>query len=166
MSGATPFTEFNASKYFAAMSGATSQVAAIPIRWIGGRPEVLLITTRGTGRWTIPKGWPLADSLGAECAAREAFEEAGVRGRIEPYSIGSFEYWKRTKKSRTFLNVTAFALHVQEIAWDWPEREERKRAWFSPEVACRLAANNDLAALIREAVQSRLEFSSEIAAAV
>lgn len=163
-----PFTEINPSKCFAIMSGATSQVAAIPVRWVGGRPEVLLITTRGTGRWTIPKGWPLAESLGAECAAREAFEEAGVRGHIEPYSIGSFEYWKRTKKSRTFLNVTAFALHVQEIAWDWPERSERKRAWFSPEVACRLAANDQLAALIREAVrvQPPFEYSSENVAAL
>jgi len=163
-----PFTEINPGMSLAAMSGATSQVAAIPIRWIGGRPEVLLITTRGAGRWTIPKGWPLADSLGAECAAREAFEEAGVRGHIEPYSIGTFEYWKRTKKSRTFLQVTAFALHVQEIAWDWPEREERKRAWFSPEVASRLAANDELATLIRAAVrvQPAVEFSSEIAVAL
>lgn len=163
-----PFTDFNASKCFAVMSGATSQVAAIPIRWIGGRPEVLLITTRGAGRWTIPKGWPLAESLGAECAAREAFEEAGVRGQIEPYSLGTFEYWKRTKKSRTFLQVTAFALHVREVAWDWPEREERKRAWFSPDVACRLAANHELGTLIRAAVsvQPPFEFSSEVAAAL
>lgn len=135
------------------MSGATSQVAAIPIRWVGGRPEVLLITTRGTGRWTIPKGWPLADSLAVACAAREAFEEAGVLGRIDPEPIGVFEYWKRTRSGRAFLNVTAFALHVREIARDWPEREERKRAWFSPEVACRLAANDELAALIRAAVR-------------
>ena len=152
MSGAMPFTEINAGKFFAAMSGVTSQVGAIPIRWTNGRAEVMLITTRGAGRWTIPKGWPLAESLGAECAAREAFEEAGVRGRIEPYSIGVFEYWKRTKKNRTFLSVTAYALHVEEVAWDWPEREERKRAWFSPEIACRLTANDDLSALIREAV--------------
>lgn len=147
-----PFTEINPGKFLAAMGGVTSQVGAIPIRWTNGRAEVMLITTRGTGRWTIPKGWPLAESLGAECAAREAFEEAGVRGRIEPYSIGVFEYWKRTKKNRTFLQVTAFALHVEEVAWDWPEREERKRAWFSPEIACRLAANDELSALIREAV--------------
>lgn len=163
-----PFTEINTSKFFAPMSGATSQVGAIPIRWIGGRPEVLLITTRSTGRWTVPKGWPLAESLGAECAAREAFEEAGVRGRIETFSIGTFEYWKRTKKSRTFLQVTAFALHVQDIAWDWPERAERKRAWFSPDVACRLAANDGLSALIREAVrvQPPVAFSSEVAVAL
>lgn len=161
--GAMPFTEINTRESFAAMSGVTSQVGAIPIRWTNGRAEVLLITTRGTGRWTIPKGWPVADSLGAECAAREAFEEAGVRGRVEPYSIGVFEYWKRTKKNRTFLNVTVFALHVEETAWDWPEREERKRAWFSPEIACRLAANDELSALIREAVSVKAPVSAPTA---
>jgi 8-oxo-dGTP pyrophosphatase MutT (NUDIX family) len=141
------------SKVLTPMSGATSQVAAIPIRWTGGRAEVLLVTTRATGRWTVPKGWPMADSLGAECAAREAFEEAGVRGHIEPYSLGIYEYWKRAKKGRLFLQVTAFALHVEEVAWDWPERKERRRAWFSVDVACKLVANDDLSALIREAIR-------------
>lgn len=136
------------------MNGATSQVAAIPIRWTGGHAEILLVTTRTTGRWTVPKGWPMADSLGAECAAREAFEEAGVRGHVEPYSLGIYEYWKQAKGGRTFLQVTAFALHVEDIAWDWPERKQRKRAWFSPEVACRLVANDELSALIRQAVRT------------
>jgi 8-oxo-dGTP pyrophosphatase MutT (NUDIX family) len=131
-----------------------SQVAAIPIRWTSGRPEVLLVTTRGTGRWTVPKGWALADSIGSECAAREAFEEAGVRGEVQPSALGTFEYWKRSKRGRAILQVRAFALFVDEVAWDWPEREQRKRAWFSPEVACRLAANDDLSALIRTAVRA------------
>lgn len=150
-----PFADLNASKSLAPMSGATSQVAAIPIRWTSGRPEVLLVTTRGTGRWTVPKGWPLADALGAECAAREAFEEAGVRGRVDPYSLGVYEYWKRAKKGRTFLMVTAYVLHVEEVERNWPERAERKRAWFSPEVACRLVANDELGALIRIAAHVR-----------
>lgn len=149
------FGDLNTSKLLAPMSGATSQVAAIPIRWTSGRPEILLVTTRGTGRWTVPKGWPVADSLGAECAAREAYEEAGVRGYVEPYSLGTFEYWKRSKKARTFLQVTAFAMLVDHVAWDWPERSERKRAWFSIEVACRLVANDALGLLIREATQMR-----------
>lgn len=150
-----PFIDFNTAKSLAPMSGAASQVAAIPIRWTSGRPEVLLITTRGTGRWIVPKGWPLADSLGAECAAREAFEEAGVRGRVDPYSLGTYEYWKRAKKGRTFLMVTAYVLHAEDVERNWPERTERKRAWFSPEVACRLVANDELSALIRIAAHVR-----------
>jgi 8-oxo-dGTP pyrophosphatase MutT (NUDIX family) len=149
------FTEINTSNAMAPMSPTSSQVAAIPIRWTNGRPEVLLVTTRGTGRWTAPKGWPLSESLASECAAREAFEEAGVRGQVEPFSLGTFQYWKHTKKGRAYLEVTAFALHVEQIAHDWPERGERKRAWFSPDVACRLANNDELSALIRAAVQVR-----------
>jgi 8-oxo-dGTP pyrophosphatase MutT (NUDIX family) len=145
---------FDTIKSVTPMSGATSQVAAIPIRWTGARAEILLVTTRTTGRWTVPKGWPLADSLGAECAAREAFEEAGIRGRVEPYSLGIYEYWKRAKAGRVVLQVTAFALHVEDVAWDWPERKERKRAWFSPEVACKLVANDELSVLIKEAVRA------------
>ena len=157
------FADIDTAKFLAPMSGATAQVAAIPLRWTNGRPEVLLVTTRGTGRWTIPKGWPLADSLGAECAAREAFEEAGVRGRVEPYALGTFEYWKRSKHGRVFLQVTTFAMHVEHVAWDWPEREERKRAWFSPDIACRLAGNDELSALIREAVSVKAPVSTPTA---
>lgn len=145
----------NSNHNLATMSAGDSQVAAIPVRWSGGRAEVMLITTRRSGRWTVPKGWPLVESLASECAAREAFEEAGVRGRIEPFSLGMFEYWKRSKSGRVFLQVTAYALHVEHMANNWPEREERKRAWFLPEVACRLANNEELATLIRAAVQAR-----------
>ncbi|MGD9980483.1 MAG: NUDIX hydrolase [Hyphomonadaceae bacterium] len=147
-----PF-DIDTSQSLAIMSAVTTQVAAIPIRWTSGRPEVLLITTRGAGRWTVPKGWPLVDSIGAECAQREAFEEAGVRGAVEPYSLGTYEYWKNAKQGRVILQVTAFALHVDRILQDWPERAERKRTWFSPEVAAKLAANEQLGVLIKAAAQ-------------
>jgi 8-oxo-dGTP pyrophosphatase MutT (NUDIX family) len=132
-----------------------AQVAAIPLRWTSGRPEVLLVTTRRTGRWTVPKGWPLEDTLGGECAAREAFEEAGILGRIEPRSLGAFEYWKNSKQGRVILQVTAFALHVDRILQEWPERGERRRTWFAPEVAAKLVGNEQLAVLIKAAAQTR-----------
>jgi len=135
-----------------------SQVAAIPVRWVDGKPEVLLITTRGRGEWIVPKGWATLDCLGAECAAREAFEEAGVTGQIEDYSLGTFEYSKRTKQGKVLFEVTAYALHVEHVMSNWPERDERKRAWFAPEVAARLTGNSGLAGLIRAAVQ--VEFKS------
>lgn len=133
------------------MRASNLQVAALPVRWTGGRPEMLLVTTRGTGRWTPPKGWPLGDAPSAECAAREAFEEAGVSGRIEPEALGVFEYWKQTRRGRDVLRVSAFVLHVDAMARDWPERAERKRAWFFPEVAAKLVGNEQLGALIRNA---------------
>jgi len=135
-----------------------SQVAAIPVRWVDGEPEILLITPRRSGQWIVPKGWALLDCLAAECAAREAFEEAGVTGQVETYSLGTFDYWKPTKQGKVRFEVTAYALHVEHVLPDWPEREERKRAWFSPEVAARLTGNEGLADLIRAAVQ--VEFKS------
>lgn len=130
-----------------------SQVAAIPVRWVDGKPEVLLITTRGRGAWIVPKGWALMDCLAAECAEREAFEEAGVTGQIEPYSLGTFEYWKKSKQGKVFFDVTAYALHVEHVVADWPERATRKRAWFPPDVAAQLTGNPGLAELIRSAVR-------------
>jgi len=143
-----------------------SQVAAIPVRWVDGSPEVLLITSRGPGEWIVPKGWAMLDSLAAECAAREAFEEAGVTGEVEPYSLGTFEYWKRTKHGKVFYEVTAYALHVQYELPDWPEREKRKRAWFAPEEAARLIGNEGLAELIRSAVQVEFKTAPPVFAGV
>jgi len=126
------------------------QVAAIPLRWIEGAPQVLLVTTRGRGQWIVPKGWPLGDYPDCESARREAFEEAGVTGRIETYSLGSFEYWKGEGKKRAFFEAHAFALHVDEVLTDWPERKARTRCWFTVQNAANLV-RPDLSALIFEA---------------
>ena len=56
--------------------------------------EFLLITSRGTGRWIIPKGWPMPGRTLAQAALREAYEEAGIRGIVETSSIGSYQYYK------------------------------------------------------------------------
>jgi len=114
---------------------------------------VLLITTRKQRHWIVPKGWAECDSAAPDCAAREAYEEAGVTGRIEDYSLGTYAYWKQSSQGRLFFHVTAYALHVENVLSDWPERDRRKRAWFSPQVAAKLTGNDELAALIMAAVQ-------------
>jgi 8-oxo-dGTP pyrophosphatase MutT (NUDIX family) len=96
------------------------QVGAIPIRWLDGAPQVLLVTTRGRGHWIVPKGWPLGDCPDCESARRQAYEEAGVVGRIETYSLGQFEYWKGEGKKRAFFHAHAFALHVDQVLPHWP----------------------------------------------
>lgn len=127
------------------------QVAAIPLRWRNGRVEVLLVTTRGTGRWTIPKGWTNGTGAASRCAAREAFEEAGVRGAIAPQAIGAFTYWKRAKEGRVPLRVSVFELYADALLSDWPERRERKRAWVTDAEARALVQNDELAQLIATA---------------
>lgn len=127
------------------------QVAAIPVRVAESGLEILLVTTRGQGRWRAPKGWARTETPNATCAMREAFEEAGVRGVADPYSLGEFEYEKGAR--RVPYRAAAFLMHVTEIASVWPEQSERRRAWFPVQVAARFVNNAALAALIFEAAR-------------
>src|ERR1700758_2793110 len=91
-----------------------TQFAAIPYR-IGadGHVEILLITSRETRRWVIPKGWPMKGKSSAKSAAREAFEEAGVTGKLDKSPVGAYAYDKRLKSGRLQrVRVTVFGLEV------------------------------------------------------
>jgi hypothetical protein len=71
------------------------QYGALPYRFSQNSAlEILLVTTRGTRRWIIPKGWPIKGLRPPKSAAREAFEEAGVRGKIGAKPVGLFTYDK------------------------------------------------------------------------
>ena len=128
----------------------TYQIAAIPIRRTElGAVEVLLVTSRGTQRWVVPKGWPWPNRSDWDAAAGEAWEEAGVRGETSAMSIGSFAYTKRANGSGRELSVHAYVLRVLEEAADWPEATQRRRSWFSPQMAAELVAEPDLKLLLR-----------------
>lgn len=117
------------------------QFAALPYRVQDGELSVLLITSRETHRWVIPKGWPEKDMLPHEVAAHEAYEEAGLKGRIASLPFATFEYLKRLEnKKRKRCTVLVFPLEVQVELDTWPEMHERKRQWMSPaEAASRVA---------------------------
>ncbi len=108
------------------------QVGALPYRrGPDGNYEILLVTTRGTGRWMVPKGWPMAGKSHAEAAAQEAYEEAGVRGRADPVQIGRFEHEKSLFPSGSIHGTVAvFAMPVEQELARWPERGQRTRRWF------------------------------------
>ena len=92
--------------------------------------EVLLITSRNSKRWILPKGWPEAGLNAAENAAREAFEEAGVTGKIEAQPIGNYHYLKAKKDGGGMpCSVDVFALAVTKQLDDWPEKGMRTMAW-------------------------------------
>ncbi|MDB5470415.1 MAG: phosphohydrolase, MutT/nudix family protein, partial [Caulobacter sp.] len=96
------------------------QVAALPYR-LAGAPEVLLITSRETRRWVIPKGWPMKDRTFSEAAAQEALEEAGVRGVTAEESIGAYRYLKQIKNGASILcEVAVYPLEVSEQLDAWP----------------------------------------------
>jgi 8-oxo-dGTP pyrophosphatase MutT (NUDIX family) len=113
-----------------------AQIAALPYRIDrAGRPEILLITSRETRRWVIPKGWPMKDIEDHHAAAQEAFEEAGVTGRVGLLTVGAYFYWKRRRTRSDLCEVDVYQLEVSEELEDWPERSQRQRSWFSREEA-------------------------------
>lgn len=130
--------------------GPRSQFGALCWRMHRGRAEVLLITSRDTGRWVIPKGWPIEGKTPAQSAAQEAWEEAGVTGAPAAEALGLYAYAK-TRKTKEALPcvVTVYPLRVEGLAARFPERKERRRRWFGAERAARLVAEPELRALLQ-----------------
>lgn len=126
------------------------QSAALCYRIRCGEPEVLLITTRGSGRWIIPKGRMIDGLSGAETATQEAWEEAGVTGRCEKRCVGRFSFMKqRRDQGRVVCLVDVYTLRVQGITDRFPEADERRRKWMAPEMAARAVSIDELSALFR-----------------
>lgn len=125
------------------------QYAALPFVVRGGRPEVMLITSRETGRWIIPKGWPAKKLAPSDLAAREAYEEAGLVGRTNDRPCGSYRYEKRLKSGKcATCDVDVFLMEVERELPDWPEKGERERRWMSPAQAAMLVTEAGLIELL------------------
>jgi 8-oxo-dGTP pyrophosphatase MutT (NUDIX family) len=127
------------------------QVAALPFRRTGeGRLEFLLVTSRGSGRWIIPKGWPSRNLPHAESAAKEALEEAGLSGVVAMQPVGTFEYVKRPKDRCSIIClVEVYPLLVQRTLSEWQESGERELRWCTPEEAAGLVTESGLRDIIR-----------------
>jgi 8-oxo-dGTP pyrophosphatase MutT (NUDIX family) len=126
-----------------------TQYAALPFMLKNGRPRVMLVTSRGRGRWIIPKGWPEKQLRPHASAAKEAYEEAGILGKIDERSIGSYRYEKRGPSGETAtFEVTAYLLEVERELRDWPEKGQRRKRWLAPAKAARLVAEEGLGLLL------------------
>ncbi len=126
-----------------------AQVAALCWRLHKGRVQVLLVTSRDTGRWVLPKGWPMAGKPAEAAAAREAWEEAGVEGLVVAQAIGRYAYDKtRPDAAPLRCGVDIFPLRVQRLKSEFPEHKERRRKWFSAGEAAGLVAEADLATIL------------------
>lgn len=133
---------------------ATRQVAALPVRRDeNGDLQILLVTSRETRRWVIPKGWPWPDLADHQAAAEEAREEAGVSGKPCKGAIGRFDYDKRLKNGAKAIHVDIYLLIVTRELDTWPERRERTRAWFTPQAAAEAVGEPDLQALLRNSAE-------------
>jgi 8-oxo-dGTP pyrophosphatase MutT (NUDIX family) len=128
---------------------ARRQVAALPLRLAkNGAIEILLVTSRDTGRWIIPKGWTSKRLRDCKAAAREAKEEAGVKGKILREAIGTYRYIKRELGNGALIEVRVFLLKVSKRCKRWPEKRERRRAWFDIEDAASRVSDPELSILI------------------
>jgi 8-oxo-dGTP pyrophosphatase MutT (NUDIX family) len=115
-----------------------------------GEVRVLLITSRETRRWVVPRGNAIFGRGPAGSAAQEAFEEAGIRGAISKQPVGSYRYDKRRKNGQMVpAEVRLYALRVLEELDDWPERHQRERRWFAPAEAADAVDEPDLKELLR-----------------
>lgn len=125
------------------------QVAAIPIkRTPSGALRIMLVTSRDTGRWVVPKGWPWRKLKDHDAAAGEAWEEAGIKGKVATKSVGTFTYDKRRKNKFRPLRVNVYVLEVHEEADSWPEVDQRQRRWFTPKAAAEAVAEEELKVLL------------------
>jgi 8-oxo-dGTP pyrophosphatase MutT (NUDIX family) len=126
------------------------QTGALPWRLGAGNGiEVLLVTGRRSGRWTIPKGWPMLGKSLAEAAAQEAYEEAGVEGTIDPKPIGNFRHVKQLFAfGQLEVTIIVHPLWVDRELPKWPELGQRRRKWFSVKEAAKRVDSRELSALI------------------
>ena len=107
----------------------------------------MLVTSRSTGRWIIPKGWPIDGLAPHLSAAREAYEEAGVRGKAGAEPIGVFRH-RKTLTGRV-LYITVYPLAVTEQLDRWPERFQRQRRWFTPPEAAHAVTDRPLRRIVQ-----------------
>jgi 8-oxo-dGTP pyrophosphatase MutT (NUDIX family) len=126
------------------------QIGAVPVRWSpDGSLEILLVTTRTTKRWTVPKGWPIKGLKAQEAAAREAQEEAGVVGKISKKSVGRYLYWKRLSEHFLLCKVKLYVLVVETRLDRWPEQHQRLHHWFKASDAADIVDEPGLKAALR-----------------
>jgi 8-oxo-dGTP pyrophosphatase MutT (NUDIX family) len=126
------------------------QVAALPIRERDGKTEVCLITTRGTRRWTLPKGWPMKGRQDSVAARIEAEQEAGVTGKAGEKPVGSFLYWKRRAAHFELVEVTVYPLRKPASLPVWKEQAQRLVRWANLRDAATVVDEPGLAALLLE----------------
>lgn len=124
------------------------QVAALPYRLTAHGYEVVLITTRDSGRWILPKGWPIKGLKRHESAETEAMEEAGLIGSAAPKAVGRFTYIKQFPKRQEKVLVDVFPLAIERQLDDWQEKGQREVRFFNPVDAAALVSDAGVGDLI------------------
>ncbi len=146
-----------------AKSAAFRQVAALCWRRGAAGIEIVMVTTRDSGRWIIPKGWPIKGLTDAEAAETEAMEEAGVIGIASKKPIGSYTYEKRLAK-RAAVSVAVYEVAAERQLDDWLEKGQREIGWFDPATAAKRAADPQIGRIILDFARAKAAGSATAAA--
>ena len=128
-----------------------TQFAALCYRLVHDKIEVLVITSRRSQNWILPKGWPMDGKTPAECAMQEAWEEAGVIGRVNTKCLGLYSYNKDLGPEQGSVPCVAmvYGVRVKSLANKFPEAGQRKRKWLRPQRAADRVSEPELAQLLR-----------------
>ena len=129
------------------------QAAALPYRVRKGRLQFCLVSVRSGTSWIMPKGNIEPGESEAECAGREAFEEAGLEGRVLEPVLSRYS----ANKGKKSVEVTVWLMEVENCRKKWPEKKSRARQWVSPRKAIRLLSRPRLVAPVIDAIR-RLEW--------
>jgi len=131
-------------------SDVRTQFAALCYRQKAGGLQILLVTSRGSGRWIVPKGWPMSGKTPYESAVQEAWEEGGVVGRAHARPLGLFAYTKGTDDDDLPCVAMVYAVKVKSLSSKFPEAGERKRRWVSQKKAASMVDEPELARILRD----------------
>ena len=126
-----------------------TQFAALCYRLRRGKVQILLVTSRGSKRWIVPKGWPMEAKTPAASALQEAWEEAGVTGRPDGTCLGVYTYAKELGPADEVPCLAMlYPVMVKSLAKRFPESGQRRRVWASRKKAARMVLEPELARLI------------------
>ena len=132
-------------------SDVRTQFAALCWRVKNDKLQFLLVTSRGSKRWILPKGWPMDGKTPHEVAAIEAWEEAGVDGRTDPRPLGLFSFNKIMDEDEDFPCVAmVYAIKVKSVSNKFPEAGQRKRKWVGRKKAAAMVGEPELARILRD----------------
>lgn len=134
-----------------------TQFGALCYRVRNGKTQILLITSRQRKRWIIPKGWPATGLTPAQGALQEAWEEAGVKGKVRDLCLGIYGYTKQMDKGPNLpCMVAVFPVEVSRLADSYPEMRERKRKWVSRKRAVQQLDEPELREIVKAFRPARL----------
>jgi len=126
-----------------------TQFGALCFRTKDKKTEVLIIRSRRSKRWIIPKGWPMKNETPARAAATEAYQEAGVKGTIYDQCLGGYSYTKVMDRGQNLpVMVMVYPIKVKRLLTEYPERIQRSRKWVSLKKAAEKLSDPELAALV------------------